>query len=176
MKKILLRYINRVLDVLMGDGTAEPERVLINPVIVITHCYPTKENPHSGIWIHRAFSKLPNLRWVTKISKWGFLNPFNYIMSPRDMRIACFVVPAGFICFWSGLPYILYCIGQECFWIERYKWFAWFCRPIFWRATKVVYHSERVREAVSSAYNGAYDGQVIHTPVSAKEFYPTKDS
>ena len=142
-------------------------------MIVLTHCYPTKDNPTSGIWLHRAFSNHKSIESIHKISKWGFFNPLNYI---RENILACFVVPAGFIAFLSAKSYILYCIGQECFWIERYKWFAWFCRPIFWRATKVVYHSERVREAVSSAYSGAYDGQVIHTPVSAKEFYPTKDS
>ena len=132
----------------------------------MTHCYPTKKDPISGIWLHRVFN---GVRPVIKINKWGFLNPLNY---GYGKVIACWVVPSGFIACLSARSYILYCIGLDCFWIERHGWFAWLCRPIFWRAKTVVYASERVRKCINSAYNNKYDGQVINLPVSSKEFYP----
>ncbi len=145
-------------------------------MIVLTHCYPTAKDPISGIWLHRAFSELPQTKKVKKISKWGFLNPYNYlcddVWDQTELYIACWVVPAGFICWVCGNKYVLYCIGLDCFWIEQHRWFAWLCLPIFNGAQTVVYASERVRKCINSAYNNKYDGQVINLPVSAKEFYP----
>lgn len=137
-------------------------------MMVLTHCYPDSRDKLSGVWLHRAFSGFLE---VLKISKWGFLNPFLYRKLWGKRLLACFVVPAGFIAWLASKDYILYCIGQECFWIERHWWFAWFCRPIFESASTVVYHSERVRRAITTTY-GKYDGIVIHTPVNPKEFYP----
>ena len=144
-------------------------------MIVLTHCYPTKDNPTSGIWLFRTFDGMGLVDRVIKIPKWGFLLPTTYKTIFQEHIIACFIIPAGLIAFFSSKSYILYCLGRDCFWIERYKWFAWLCEPIFKRAKTVVYHSERVRQAINSAYNNRYDGQIIHTPVSSKEFYPKKE-
>lgn len=147
-------------------------------MIVLTHCYPTKDNPTSGIWLHRVFDSMEAIDEVWHISKFAFLNPLHYLAMLSLTWvcgygiIACWIVPSGFIACLSAKSYILYCLGRDCFWIERHKWFAWLCEPIFRRAKTVVFHSERVRQAINSAYGGKYDGQIIHTPVSAKEFYP----
>ena len=138
-------------------------------MILLTHCYPTKDNPTSGIWLFRAFDGFLN---VVKIDKWDFLSPKAHKKVFNKDLIACFIIPSGLIACLSAKSYILYCLGKDCFWIERYKWFAWLCKPIFNRAKVVVYHSERVRQAISSAYGDKYYGSIIHTPVSSKEFYP----
>ena len=141
-------------------------------MIVITHCYPDEKDRLSGIWLYRAFNGFIE---VLKISKWGFLNPSTYRQIRQKDVIACFVIPAGFIARVSSKSYILYCIGLDCFWIQRYKWLAWLCESIFKEARAVVYHSERVRQTINAVYGGKYDGQVIHTPVSSKEFYPKEE-
>ena len=141
-------------------------------MIVLTHCYPTKDDPTSGIWLHRAFGGFLD---VVRIGKWDFLSPKTYLRTYKKDLIACFVIPAGLIALLSAKSYILYCLGRDCFWIERHGWFAWLCEPIFKRAKTVVYHSERVRQCISSAYGDKYYGRIIPTPVSAKEFHPKED-
>jgi hypothetical protein len=140
-------------------------------MLILTHCYPESPTDNSGIWLKRSFDGFP----VMKISKWG-MTPRNVaaLRRGKGLIIACWVIPAGFLAYLSGRPYVMYCLGLDCFWVERSRLVALLFRPILDRACKLVFSSRRLHDAMNSGYGDRYlaKSQVIHLPVNADEFHP----
>lgn len=110
-----------------------------------------------------------------KVNKWG-MTPANVarLRRGKGLIIACWVIPAGLLAFLSGRPYIMYCLGLDCFWVERSRLVALLFRPILDRAEVLVFSSSRLRDALNSGYGTRYlaKSRVILLPVNAEEFSP----
>lgn len=140
-------------------------------MLVLTHCYPENSKDNSGIWLKRAFDGFPRM----KISKWG-MTPGNLLKLRKGegLIVACWVIPAGLLAYLSGRPYIMYCLGLDCFWVKRSKIIAWLFRPILDKACKLVFSSRHLCENLNAGYGERFldKSQVIHLPVRAEEFHP----
>jgi hypothetical protein len=141
-------------------------------VLVLTHCWPESSEDSSGVWLKRAFEGLP----VMKIGKWGMFSLKSLVKLRRrqGVIIACWVIPAGVLAYLSGRPYIMYCLGLDCFWAKRHRLVAWLFRPILDKAAKLVFSSRHLRDTMNDPYGDRYTSksQVIHLPVSSEEFSP----
>lgn len=145
-------------------------------VLAITHCYPKDSKDSSGVWLKRAFEKFN----VLVIGKWDMfsLKRIMELRKGKGLLIACWVIPAGILAYFSGRPYIMYCLGLDCFWAKRHKIVAWLFRPILDRSVKMTFSSRHLMETMNAAYGDRFlvKSQVIHLPVSNQEFYPDEDT
>jgi len=141
-------------------------------VLIVTHCYPKDNKDSSGIWLKRAFEKYP----VLKIGKYDMfsLNRLKEVKKHNGYLIACWVIPAGILAYLSGKPYIMYCLGLDCFWAKRHWWVALLFRPLLNRAKMLAFSSRHLMETLNAPYGDRYrsKSRVVHLPISSEEFYP----
>ena len=96
-------------------------------VLILTHNYPTKESPNSGIWIRRLWGDKP-VMLVGKLK--GILGSILKLRKTKSLIIAYWTFPAGVAAWLSGRPYILNCVGLDVFMMAQSPLLAFLVKPI----------------------------------------------
>ncbi len=137
--------------------------------LILTHNYPTRESPNSGIWIKRLWGDKP-VMLVGKLK--GFLKAVRELRSGSGTIIAYWMFPAGLLAYLCGRPYILNCVGLDIFMICPSRILSFLFRPVLNKADKLVFIGGHPKNVFERRYGDRYKSKshLIYLPVDGREF------
>ena len=138
-------------------------------LLILTHNYPTEQNPNSGIWIKRLWGDKP----VMLIGRFkGFLTALRKLRQGQGIIIAYWIFPAGILAYLSGRPYILNCVGLDVFMICPSSILSFLFRPVLNKAVKLVFIGGHPKNVFEKRYGSRYKNKsyLIYLPVNGREF------
>ncbi|MGH8015592.1 MAG: hypothetical protein ACREBV_05330 [Candidatus Zixiibacteriota bacterium] len=139
-------------------------------LLILTHNYPSPEDPNSGIWIKRLWGDKPVLL-IGKLK--GIFGAAMKLRKDKRLIIAYWMFPAGFVAYLSGRPYILNCVGLDIFLICRSKILSLLFRPVLNKALKLVFIGAHPKNVFETAYGDKYKSKshLIYLPVDSQDFH-----
>lgn len=138
-------------------------------LLILTHNYPTKESPNSGIWIKRLWGDKP-VMLIGKLK--GMLGSLLKLRKETGLIIAYWIFPAGVLAWLSGRPYILNCVGLDIFIMNRSPLISFLVKPILKKAEALVFIGSHPMNLFHKIYKNEFKDKshLIYLPVDSEEF------
>lgn len=144
-------------------------------VLVLTHCWPTEAEPHSGVFLKTWLAGQPrdNEYIVKKIGKYGLLDGLRAVRQYKpDLIIAHWLFPAGVVALLSCVPYVVYCHGTDVMMMTRSMFWRKMGRLVVDNSFGTLCVSEWLKWEMGSGGDWAFGVGVEPMPVNKDVFYP----
>ena len=140
---------------------------------IITHNYPTKNNPMAGCFIEQHAMRVKNARVVHipfGLLTWPY-HLFRAMIRLRDVEpgeavICHWWIPYGWLCaFWFKDRTKVICHGTDVRVLDRHRWLAWLLRPFAYRVGRWQCVSQYLKDRLLDIYPRIQDSDVLVEPM-----------